>query len=316
MPPRSSVTPRKDSRPLSIDDAKVHPERHRWIKYRLSYATVYQAPAGHCFTDHLDHVDHPEAITPEVDENALTPQLESYIRAELASNDARVAKEVALATSLVPARGARVLDIGAGTGRFIAAMQQLGADVKGIELSDASVIYARREHGLSLHKQAVGSAFWHAQEGSFDLITMWDVLEHVDFPLSTLRDAAALLRPGGFLVIDTPSRDGTFHRIGDLTYRLSMGRFPTLLDLMYSSHAFGHKQILSLQELRELLEQAGLEVQSLERTLELAMPTESYLRKLAGTERFAGLAPLVRIALSITRPWNKARAIARRPSES
>jgi 2-polyprenyl-6-hydroxyphenyl methylase/3-demethylubiquinone-9 3-methyltransferase len=307
---------------VDIDAAKTHPDRAQWVKYRLrpsSAATdtlVYQSPAGHCFTDLLDHA---ETIDPEVDENALTPVLETYLREQLAGNRARTLEHVALVVRALADGGAqalqssRVLDVGCGPGDFLAELRALGARVEGIELLDDRLLYARRTHGVTVHKRALGTPYWEQRAGTFDVVTLWDVLEHVDFPGKTLRDVAALLRPGGLVLLETPCRDGTFHRIGELTYRLSRGRYPTLLNLLYASHAFAHKQILALHEVEELLDQAGLRVERLEPIHQLALPTRNYLMKLLRAELPATLlAPVVGALLAVARPWNKARAIARK----
>jgi 2-polyprenyl-6-hydroxyphenyl methylase/3-demethylubiquinone-9 3-methyltransferase len=307
---------------IDLDAAKTHPDRAQWLKYRLRTASgttetrVYQSPAGHCFTELLDHA---EEIDPTVDESALTPVLEDYLRGQLASNRGRTLEHVALveralaATGSQPLRSSRVLDVGCGPGDFLAELRAHGARVEGIELLDDRLLYARRTHGITVHKRALGTPYWQARAGELDVITLWDVLEHVDFPGKTLRDAAALLRPGGLLLLETPCRDGTFHRIGDLTYRLSAGRYPTLLNLLYGSHAFAHKQILALKEISELLTQAGFRVQTLEPIHQLALPTRAYLMKLLRAELPATLlAPAVGALLAVARPWNKARAIARK----
>jgi 2-polyprenyl-3-methyl-5-hydroxy-6-metoxy-1,4-benzoquinol methylase len=296
---------------LCIDAAKQHPEHTRWVKYRLRYVVVYQSPAGHCFTDLLDGADD---IPPEVDEAALTPGMTRYIRDWLSSNRQRVAAHVALAAQHVALEGARVLDVGCGSGVFLAELAQRGAAVEGADLNDGYLLYARRNHGLTVHKRPLSSAFWSERRGAYDLVTLWDVVEHLDFPARNLREAAALLKPGGYLMLDTPCRDGVFHRIGDLTYALSLGRYPTLLNLMYGRSAFGHKQILAMHELRELLEQAGLEIISLEPLHDLAMPIESYLLKILGNRRASKLlAAPVRALMQTATPWNKARAVARKP---
>jgi len=295
---------------LSIDAAKQHPEHTRWVKYRLRDVVVYQSPAGHCFTDLRDDADD---IGPEVDETALTPGMVRYIRDWLSSNRQRVGAHVALAAQHVALEGARVLDVGCGSGLFLAELEQRGAVVEGAELIDSNVLYARRNHGLTVHKRPLSSPFWNERHGAYDLVTLWDVVEHLDFPARNLREAAALLKPGGYLLLDTPCRDGVFHRIGELTYTLSHGRYPTLLDLMYGSGAFGHKQILAMHELRELLEQAGLEVISLEPLHDLAMPIESYLFKILGNMQASKLlAAPVRTLMQSAKPWNKARAVARK----
>jgi 2-polyprenyl-3-methyl-5-hydroxy-6-metoxy-1,4-benzoquinol methylase len=297
---------------LSIDAAKQHPDHTRWVKYRLRYVMVYQSPAGHCFTDLLDGADE---TAPEVDETALTPGLERYIRDRLSGNRQRVAAHVALAGQHLALEGARALDVGCGSGVFLAELEARGAAVEGADLDDGNVLYARRNHGLTVHKRPLSSAFWSERRGAYDLVTLWDVVEHLDFPARNLREAALLLKPGGYLMLDTPCRDGVFHRIGDLTYTLSGGRYPTLLNLMYGSHRLGHKQILAMHELRELLEQAGLEIVSLEPLHDLAMPIESYLLKIVGNRRASRLlAGPVRALMRAARPWNKARAVARKPA--
>jgi len=303
-------SPRATEPKLSIDAAKQHPEHTRWVKYRLRNVVVYQSPAGHCFTDLLADADD---IAPEVDEAALTPSFERYIRDWLSGNRQRVAAHVALAERHVALAGARVLDVGCGSGVFLAELARRGAAVEGADLTDAHVLYARRKHGLTVHKRPLSSAFWSERRGTYDLVTLWDVVEHLDFPARNLREAADLLKPGGYLMLDTPCRDGVFHRIGDLTYALSRGRYPTLLNLMYGSHKLGHKQILAMHELRELLEQAGLEIVSLEPLHDLAMPIASYLYKILGNKRASRLlAGPVRGLMRAAQPWNKARAVARK----
>jgi hypothetical protein len=59
-------------------------------------------------------------------------------------------------------------------------------------------------------------------KGGFDMVTIWDVLEHVTSPTEFLRSAAAQLRPGGYLVLNVP-------RIDSMASRLLKGRWPVLL---------------------------------------------------------------------------------------
>ena len=121
---------------------------------------------------------------------------------------------------------------------------------------------------------------WEGRAGSYDFVTLWDVLEHVNYPDATFAAAAALLKPGGLLVVGTPCRDSFYHRFGVLTYRMSNGRFPTFLDIMYSKQAFGHKQILSMGELRSMYGRCRLEVLHAERRHELSCPYAKYVDSL------------------------------------
>jgi SAM-dependent methyltransferase len=100
----------------------------------------------------------------------------------------------------------RVLDVGCATGEFLAAMQQRGWSVAGIEPSPAAAARARDRLGATAVQAApLEQAVLPA--GSFDLVTLWDVLEHLADPGAALRRLAGALRPAGFLALGVPSLD-------------------------------------------------------------------------------------------------------------
>jgi 2-polyprenyl-3-methyl-5-hydroxy-6-metoxy-1,4-benzoquinol methylase len=101
---------------------------------------------------------------------------------------------------------ARVLDIGAGIGSFLfLARERFGWKVTGTEVSTAAVRIARERYALDL---LLGSADDLAlTPGSFDLITLWHVLEHVPSPSQTLKLCHELLAPNGLLAIAVPNDD-------------------------------------------------------------------------------------------------------------
>jgi SAM-dependent methyltransferase len=106
---------------------------------------------------------------------------------------------------LLPAR-ARILDVGCAAGYFLRIAQQAGHDVFGVEPSPAiageavAALGAGRVHTGTLD-DAVPALGLH--DGSFDLVTLWDVIEHIPDPQAVLRRARALLRPGGRLLLET-----------------------------------------------------------------------------------------------------------------
>jgi hypothetical protein len=91
-------------------------------------------------------------------------------------------------------------------------------------------------------------------------------------------------KEGGLLLIDTSWRDSLYHQIGEMTCRLTGGRFPAFLNAMYSSHLFGHKPIFSTLEMKSLLESVGLEVIELHKFHELSFPHDFYLKRLFRSE--------------------------------
>jgi len=114
-------------------------------------------------------------------------------------------------------------------------------------------------------------------------------------------------------LIDTPCRDSFYHQFGAFTYRLTGGRFPTFLNAMYSSHLFGHKQIFSTTEMKNLFESVGLEVIDLHKFHELSFPYEFYLKKLFKSEAIVRLLlPAVKIFFKIFKIQNKMLVVGRK----
>lgn len=281
------------------------------LRYKLKNANVYVSRGGFHFIDYLDPVNE---ISPEIDASQLTSQEAAYIETQLQANSQRFKHQVSVLRKHLPLQHARVLDIGCGGGLFLSLLKRESAQVTGIELSDSRAHYAATRHDLEIHKRPIESDFW--QQGyanHFDAVTLWDVIEHVNYPVQTLQSAANVLKTGGLLLIDTPSRDSVYHQVGALTYRLSGGRFPTFLNAMYSSHLFGHKQIFSTSEMKELFISCGLEVIELQRFHELSFPYEFYLRKLLRSEILVRLIlPLVKVFFWLFKIRNKMLVIGRK----
>ena len=105
------------------------------------------------------------------------------------------------------ARGERVLDLGCGAGRFVAALRDAGSDPVGVELAEAALERARRNvPGAELHRIAPDGAI-PLEDASVDLVWCSEVLEHVPDTASLLSEARRVLRTGGRLLVTTPSHD-------------------------------------------------------------------------------------------------------------
>lgn len=103
----------------------------------------------------------------------------------------------------------RVLDVGCGTGFLLEQLAGLGWSGVGVDLSPESVAHATRrleEMGAGDRLTAVVGSAYEPPEGSFELITLTDVLEHLEDPRACLRALRERLAPGGLLVISTPNR--------------------------------------------------------------------------------------------------------------
>jgi 2-polyprenyl-3-methyl-5-hydroxy-6-metoxy-1,4-benzoquinol methylase len=112
----------------------------------------------------------------------------------------------------------KVLDVGAGDGTFLHYMKRRGFTVHGTTTSRRSAKAASSLFQLDLSvTPGLDDALMHAP---FDLVTYWHVFEHLDDPPGHFRRWPALVRPGGFLVIEVPNIDSVGAR---LCYRSWLG---------------------------------------------------------------------------------------------
>jgi 2-polyprenyl-3-methyl-5-hydroxy-6-metoxy-1,4-benzoquinol methylase len=251
-------------------------------------------------------------VTPAIDGNALTDDLIRYLETQLQASERRFDAHIRIVDKFGPLDGKRILDIGCGGGLFLTKARELNAVVMGIELDDGRAAYCKYRHNLDIVKYPIEDEFWERHYGTFDFVTLWDVLEHVNFPLATIQAASRLLKEGGVLVLDTPARDSFYHRVGILTYRLSFGYFPTFLNAIYSAHPYGHKQILSTFEVAKYFEQSNLETVDIDKFHELSFPYEFYLQRMLRSTVLARLAaPIASVFFSCFRIRNKMVAVGR-----
>ena len=101
-----------------------------------------------------------------------------------------------------PAPG-RLLDLGCATGFFAASAHASGYDVTGVDASAWSIERARRRCPGATFQ--VGGIETLAFEAPFDVVTLWDVLEHVHAPREALSRVASWLKPGGSLLMSMPN---------------------------------------------------------------------------------------------------------------
>jgi 2-polyprenyl-3-methyl-5-hydroxy-6-metoxy-1,4-benzoquinol methylase len=106
----------------------------------------------------------------------------------------------------------RVLDVGCAAGFFLRVMSQKGWDTTGVEISAPMVDYATKLLGLpAVHQGDLFSV--DLEPESFDVITMWDVIEHLENPIEHLQAAHRLLHRNGILVIETQNVRAPFARL-------------------------------------------------------------------------------------------------------
>jgi SAM-dependent methyltransferase len=156
------------------------------------------------------------------------------------------------AEELIGGQG-RLLDIGAGRGELLRAARDAGWSATGIEPSEAFARHAALYSGAEIRREAVEHCGF--DQGSFDVVVMGSVLEHLYNPDETVREIARILRRGGALYVDVPNEVGLYFRVGNLYQRLRGRNWVVNTAPTFSPyHVFGY----SPRSLRALLAKHGL----------------------------------------------------------
>jgi SAM-dependent methyltransferase len=155
-----------------------------------------------------------------------------------------------------------ILDVGCGTGAFLAWLaERLPASRRaGIELDPERAARAReRDPAAAVH---AGDALEVAAglAGPFDLVTLWDVFEHVPAPVALLAALRRSLAPGGAIYVQTIHEQSLLPRFGRLCFRWSGGR---LVQPVRRTHEAHHLVFFTRAGLDVAAERAGLRIREL-----------------------------------------------------
>lgn len=111
----------------------------------------------------------------------------------------------------IPASARRLLDVGCALGYSLAVAAESGWDARGVEMSAWAAAEARRRFGLDVRQGSLDTVDF--PPATFDLITLWDVLEHLADPREGLRRCHELLKPDGHLALTTPNTAGLLRKL-------------------------------------------------------------------------------------------------------
>lgn len=161
--------------------------------------------------------------------------------------------------AMVGGRQRRLLDIGAGLGMFLRLARECGFDVQGVEPNKEAADALFERFGIPV----VNGLFEDVELAEkVDVVTMWDLLEHLADPRSALEKAASLVVSGGLLVMEIPARDSLLHNLAKASYRLSGGRIRRPLLLVCGVH---HLHYFSQRDISHLMNECGFEVKEIHR---------------------------------------------------
>ena len=171
-------------------------------------------------------------------------------------------EKLRLIQEYLPQRG-RVLDFGCALGFFLKIMKERSYKVYGVEVSKYAAGYAKNTLKLKVLEGELRNADF--PDEFFDIITMWDVLEHLINPQETLIEINRVLNTNGILIIETLN-------IGSLTARILKKNWP----LYFPPY---HLFYFNLKTLKNILAETGFSVIKI-------IPIQTYLKTRQGFKVF------------------------------
>ncbi len=162
----------------------------------------------------------------------------------------------------------QLLDIGCYAGIFLEEAKNVGFQVTGIEPSKWAADYARTRVGCAVHQGIFEK--YDLINSKFDVITIWDVIEHLSDPRLSLKKTFELLNPGGIVAISTHDIDSIFAKILGKRYpwlmRFHLVHFsPKSLSRLLTSLGFNIESILFYKKplsIKYFLQRIGLNVKT------------------------------------------------------
>jgi ubiquinone/menaquinone biosynthesis C-methylase UbiE len=122
-------------------------------------------------------------------------------------------------------RRPRILDVGCGTGANLLMLSKYG-EAEGVDISEDALAFCR-ERGLDKVKLGAAEELPY-EDGTFDLVTAFDVVEHMDDDLVGLREMRRVLRPGGRVLLFVPTFMFLWGLQDDVSHHRRRYRLPEL----------------------------------------------------------------------------------------
>lgn len=111
----------------------------------------------------------------------------------------------------------KLFDVGAATGFFLNIARKRGYEVSGVEVSGFAAEIARKK-GLVMYEGDIKNI--KLNDSSQDIVTMFDVVEHMSDPFSEINEAYRILKPSGLIIINTPNGNSLLARLLKTSWHL------------------------------------------------------------------------------------------------
>jgi len=155
-------------------------------------------------------------------------------------------------------KSGKLLDLGCFKGHFCKIMHGRGWETKGVDISREAIEFGKKEFGMDLYYGELKEL--NLAPGSFDVATLWGVIEHFKEPRAAVKEVARVLKKDGLLVIKTQSQASLLTDIALLLHALTFKKMASHLDFFYSRE---HLYRFSPRNLTKLLESEGFSVKEI-----------------------------------------------------
>ncbi len=184
-----------------------------------------------------------------------------------------------------------IFDVGFGNGFFLALAKQRGWAVNGSDSSSKNAELASKKFSLEL--LCTDFKKYESSGKLFDVVSFWDVIEHLPNPHEFIKKASLMLKPNGLILIGLPNDKSMLRFISSFLYRATFGRFRKGIE---STYFLEHAAYYNLKTLQNLLNQnkfvlcnhfltsTDLEKYSFSRMDKLIAGTILFLGKITGYE--------------------------------
>ncbi|HLD11225.1 MAG TPA: class I SAM-dependent methyltransferase [Candidatus Nanoarchaeia archaeon] len=148
-----------------------------------------------------------------------------------------------------------LLDVGSATGVFLDMAKKNGFNVKGVDVSSYACKCAKNWFNLNVECGKLEDL--NLKDNSFDIITMWDLIEHAPDPKQLLAEVNRLLKKDGIIFILTVNDNSLMGWLADFSYKLSFKRFKRFIKLIHPIH---HNYHFKLKYINRYLEDGGFKI--------------------------------------------------------
>ncbi len=237
------------------DDTRIyHRERLLYFERPLEFTIVQCRHCGLVYTNPR-LAEHNATYLLDASQDPVA--IEAHGRAKLPVYESALDEIEALGKGSQDGRARTLLDVGCGTGHFLRAARQRGFEVAGIEPARASAKYAVEQFHVPVYEMDVFTI--DLPEKRYDVITAWDVIEHISDPRRFLQRISRWLKPEGILALRFPS--AAWQKIkGVILHQMLNSHWPSFGATM-------HLYFFSETTIAQMMQRAGMDMVRAKTTL-------------------------------------------------